>query len=145
MQDSARARAHLGGEIHGPSRDYAVRYRVKIHGYCKMTHYVQMIGDPTFQQSFRLNSHTDRPRDSDSFLSKLEQALGNARSAANTAMVEAYGRIGQRIVGEEQQGQFKARAFTRPTCVISDSFFSPTRTRRFATQCEANRAGVITG
>ncbi len=33
-------------------------------------------GDPAFQQSFRLNTHTGRPLGSDSFLSKLEHALG---------------------------------------------------------------------
>lgn len=39
----------------------------------------------------------------------LEQARGKARSAVNTAMVEAYWLIGQRIVQEEQQGQHKAQ------------------------------------
>lgn len=34
-------------------------------------------GDAAFQQSFRLNTHTGRPLDSDSSLSKLEQALGS--------------------------------------------------------------------
>ena len=33
-------------------------------------------GDPEFQQSFRLNTRTGRPLGSDSFLSKLELALG---------------------------------------------------------------------
>lgn len=39
----------------------------------------------------------------------LEQARGKARSAVNSAMVEAYWLIGQRIVEEEQQGQHKAK------------------------------------
>ncbi len=39
----------------------------------------------------------------------LEQARAKARSAVNSAMVEAYWRIGQRIVEEEQQGQLKAQ------------------------------------
>ena len=43
----------------------------------------------------------------------LEQARGKARSAVNTAMVEAYWLIGQRIVQEEQQGQHKAQYGTR--------------------------------
>lgn len=38
----------------------------------------------------------------------LDQARGKTRSAVNAAMVEAYWLIGQRIVEEEQQGQFKA-------------------------------------
>lgn len=38
----------------------------------------------------------------------LEQARGKARSAVNTAMVEAYWLIGQRIVIEEQQGDSRA-------------------------------------
>jgi len=38
----------------------------------------------------------------------LEQARGKAKSAVNSAMVEAYWLIGQRIVEEEQQGQHKA-------------------------------------
>jgi predicted nuclease of restriction endonuclease-like (RecB) superfamily len=43
----------------------------------------------------------------------LEQARGKARSAVNSAMVEAYWLIGQRIVREEQQGQHKAQYGTR--------------------------------
>ena len=43
----------------------------------------------------------------------LELARSNARSAVNTAMVEAYWLIGQRIVLEEQQGQHKAQYGTR--------------------------------
>ncbi len=43
----------------------------------------------------------------------LEQARSKARSAVNSAMVEAYWLIGQRIVQEEQQGQHKARYGTR--------------------------------
>jgi predicted nuclease of restriction endonuclease-like (RecB) superfamily len=43
----------------------------------------------------------------------LEQARGKARSAVNTAMVEAYWLIGQRIVKEEQVGQHKAQYGTR--------------------------------
>lgn len=43
----------------------------------------------------------------------LEQARSKARSAVNTAMVEAYWLIGQRIVQEEQQGQHKAQYGTR--------------------------------
>jgi predicted nuclease of restriction endonuclease-like (RecB) superfamily len=39
----------------------------------------------------------------------LEQARGKARSAVNSAMVEAYWLIGQRIVQEEQQGKQKAQ------------------------------------
>lgn len=39
----------------------------------------------------------------------LEQARGKARSAVNAAMVEAYWLIGQRIVEEEQRGQYKAQ------------------------------------
>ena len=35
----------------------------------------------------------------------LEQARSKARSAVNTAMVEAYWLVGQRIVEEEQRGQ----------------------------------------
>lgn len=38
----------------------------------------------------------------------LEQARGEARSAVNAAMVEAYWLIGRRIVEEEQRGQHKA-------------------------------------
>lgn len=38
----------------------------------------------------------------------LEQARSKARSAVNTAMVEAYWLIGQRIVEEEQQGDSRA-------------------------------------
>ncbi len=43
----------------------------------------------------------------------LEQARAKARSAVNSAMVEAYWLIGQRIVQEEQQGQHKAQYGTR--------------------------------
>ena len=43
----------------------------------------------------------------------LEQARSKARSAVNSAMVEAYWLIGQRIVQEEQQGQHKAQYGTR--------------------------------
>ena len=43
----------------------------------------------------------------------LEQARGKARSAVNAAMVEAYWRVGQRIVEEEQRGQHKAEDGTR--------------------------------
>jgi len=43
----------------------------------------------------------------------LEQARRKARSAVNTAMVEAYWLIGQRIVQEEQLGQHKAQYGTR--------------------------------
>jgi predicted nuclease of restriction endonuclease-like (RecB) superfamily len=39
----------------------------------------------------------------------LAQARSKARSAVNSAMVEAYWMIGQRIVQEEQQGQHKAQ------------------------------------
>lgn len=39
----------------------------------------------------------------------LEQARHKARSAVNSAMVEAYWLIGRRIVEEEQQGQHKAK------------------------------------
>lgn len=39
----------------------------------------------------------------------LEQARRNARAAVNSAMVEAYWLIGQRIVEEQQQGQHKAQ------------------------------------
>lgn len=39
----------------------------------------------------------------------LEQARGQARSAVNTVMVEAYWRIGQRIVEEEQQGESRVQ------------------------------------
>lgn len=39
----------------------------------------------------------------------LEQARGRARTAINSAMVEAYWLIGQRIVEEEQQGEDKAQ------------------------------------
>ncbi len=39
----------------------------------------------------------------------LEQARHKARSAVNTAMVEAYWLIGRRIVEEEQHGQHKAQ------------------------------------
>jgi predicted nuclease of restriction endonuclease-like (RecB) superfamily len=38
----------------------------------------------------------------------LEQARGKARSAVNSAMVEAYWLIGQRIVQEEQRGSSRA-------------------------------------
>ena len=38
----------------------------------------------------------------------LEQARGKARSAVNSAMVEAYWLIGQRIVREEQRGSSRA-------------------------------------
>jgi DUF1016 N-terminal domain len=38
----------------------------------------------------------------------LEQARGKVRSAVNTAMVEAYWLMGQRIVREEQQGDSRA-------------------------------------
>ena len=43
----------------------------------------------------------------------LELARGKARSAVNSAMVEAYWLIGQRIVREEQHGQQKAQYGTR--------------------------------
>ena len=43
----------------------------------------------------------------------LEQARSKVRSAVNSAMVEAYWLIGQRIVQEEQQGQHKAQYGTR--------------------------------
>lgn len=43
----------------------------------------------------------------------LEQARSKARSAVNSAMVEAYWLIGQRIVEEEQRGQHKAEYGTR--------------------------------
>lgn len=43
----------------------------------------------------------------------LEQARGKARLAVNSAMVEAYWLIGQRIVQEEQRGQHKAQYGTR--------------------------------
>ena len=43
----------------------------------------------------------------------LEQARSKARSAVNSAMVEAYWLIGQRIVQEEQQGRHKAQYGTR--------------------------------
>jgi len=39
----------------------------------------------------------------------LEQARGKARSAVNSAMVEAYWLIGKRIVEEEQHGEKKAK------------------------------------
>ncbi|MBL4608333.1 MAG: DUF1016 family protein [Pseudomonadales bacterium] len=39
----------------------------------------------------------------------LAQARGKAQSAVNSAMVEAYWLIGQRIVEEQQQGQHKAK------------------------------------
>ncbi|MBL4941889.1 MAG: DUF1016 family protein [Colwellia sp.] len=39
----------------------------------------------------------------------LAQARSKARSAVNSAMVEAYWLIGQRIVEEQQQGQHKAK------------------------------------
>lgn len=39
----------------------------------------------------------------------LEQARNSARSAVNSAMVEAYWLIGRRIVEEEQQGEQKAK------------------------------------
>ncbi len=39
----------------------------------------------------------------------LEQARSNARSAVNSAMVEAYWLIGKRIVEEEQQGESRAK------------------------------------
>ena len=38
----------------------------------------------------------------------LEQARGKARSAVNSAMVEAYWLIGQRIVAQEQHGDSRA-------------------------------------
>ena len=38
----------------------------------------------------------------------LEQARSKARSAVNSAMVEAYWLIGQRIVQEEQRGSSRA-------------------------------------
>lgn len=38
----------------------------------------------------------------------LEQARSQARSAVNSAMVEAYWLIGQRIVQEEQRGSSRA-------------------------------------
>lgn len=43
----------------------------------------------------------------------LELARSKARSAVNTAMVEAYWLIGQRIVQEEQEGKQKAQYGTR--------------------------------
>jgi predicted nuclease of restriction endonuclease-like (RecB) superfamily len=39
----------------------------------------------------------------------LEQARSQARTAINSAMVEAYWQIGKRIVEEEQQGESKAK------------------------------------
>lgn len=39
----------------------------------------------------------------------LEQARANTRSAVNSAMVETYWRVGQRIVEEEQRGESRAK------------------------------------
>ncbi|GAB1436995.1 PDDEXK nuclease domain-containing protein [Sphaerotilus sulfidivorans] len=49
----------------------------------------------------------------------LQQARSKARTAVNSAMVEAYWLIGQRIVQEEQQGQHKAQYGTRLMEVLS--------------------------
>ncbi|BDT67068.1 putative nuclease YhcG [Comamonadaceae bacterium OS-1] len=49
----------------------------------------------------------------------LELARSKARSAVNTAMVEAYWLIGQRIVQEEQQGKQKAQYGTRSMEALS--------------------------
>jgi predicted nuclease of restriction endonuclease-like (RecB) superfamily len=68
----------------------------------------------------------------------LEQARGKARSAVNTAMVEAYWLIGQRIVEEEQQGENRAqygqRLLENLATVLSTSFgkgFSYANLRNF--------------
>jgi predicted nuclease of restriction endonuclease-like (RecB) superfamily len=56
-----------------------------------------------------MNSMTELTRFHEDIKAILEQARGKARSAVNSAMVEAYWLIGQRIVQEEQQGQHKAQ------------------------------------
>ena len=68
----------------------------------------------------------------------LELARGKARSAVNSAMVEAYWLIGQRIVQEEQQGQQKAqygaRLLENLSRALSESFgkgFSYANLRNF--------------
>ena len=68
----------------------------------------------------------------------LELARGKARSAVNSAMVEAYWLIGQRIVLEEQQGQQKAqygaRLLENLSRALSESFgkgFSYANLRNF--------------
>ena len=68
----------------------------------------------------------------------LELARGKARSAVNSAMVEAYWLIGQRIVREEQQGkqkaQYGARLLENLSRALSESFgkgFSYANLRNF--------------
>lgn len=68
----------------------------------------------------------------------LEQARSKARSAVNSAMVEAYWLIGQRIVEEEQRGQHKAeygaRLLENLSKALSESFgrgFSYANLRNF--------------
>lgn len=68
----------------------------------------------------------------------LERARSKARSAVNTAMVEAYWLIGQRIVQEEQQGSSRAaygeRLLTNLSRALSASFgkgFSYANLRNF--------------
>ena len=68
----------------------------------------------------------------------LELARGKARSAVNSAMVEAYWLIGRRIVQEEQQGQQKAqygaRLLENLSRALSESFgkgFSYANLRNF--------------
>ena len=68
----------------------------------------------------------------------LEQARSKVRSAVNSAMVEAYWLIGQRIVQEEQQGlhkaQYGARLLENLSRVLSASFgrgFSYANLRNF--------------
>ena len=68
----------------------------------------------------------------------LELARGKARSAVNSAMVEAYWLIGQRVVLEEQQGQQKAqygaRLLENLSKALSESFgkgFSYANLRNF--------------
>jgi len=68
----------------------------------------------------------------------LEQARSKARSAVNSAMVEAYWLVGQRIVEEEQRGQHKAeygaRLLENLSKALSESFgkgFSYANLRNF--------------
>ena len=68
----------------------------------------------------------------------LELARGKARSAVNSAMVEAYWLIGQRIVQEEQQGKARAaygqRLLENLSKELSESFgkgFSYANLRNF--------------
>jgi hypothetical protein len=87
----------------------------------------------------------------------LEQARSKARTAVNSAMVEAYWLVGQRIVQEEQQRQHKAqygtrlmealsialtadfgKGFSMPICTTFASSTASSPINRFSTRCVEN-------